>query len=111
MEDKMNIVLTHHALKRLKKRFGIKSKPTALRYAETIVRGGKFFELENGSVRYLYMGHSYIFTHTTNTVDEPVLLMLTACNDDKCSEWDVYAHGKKMKRSVPKQSTLQRLIA
>jgi len=107
----MNIVLTHHALKRLKKRFGIKSKPTAVRYAETIVRGGKSFVLENGCVRYLYLGHSYIFTHTTNSDDEPVLLMLTACNDDKSSEWDVYAQGEKIKRSVPKKSALQRLIA
>jgi hypothetical protein len=77
--------IDHFALKRLKKRFGIKSKSTAERYAESIVRGGKSFELENGCVCYLYIGHRYIFTHTTNSEDESVLLMLTACNDEKSS--------------------------
>jgi hypothetical protein len=107
----MTIVLTHHALKRLKKRFGIKSKPTAERYAESIVRGGKSFELENGCVRYLYLGHSYIFTHTTNSEDEPVLLMLTACNDEKSSEYLIYYQGERKKHSTPKRSHLQRYIA
>lgn len=107
----MNIVLTNHALKRLKKRFGIKSKPTAVRYAETIVRGGKSFELENGCVRYLYLGHSYIFTNTTNTDDESVLLMLTACNDHKSSEYSVYYQGERKKHSIPKRSHFQRTIA
>lgn len=107
----MNIILTHHALKRLKKRFGIKSKPTAVRYAESIVRGGKSFDLENGCVRYLYLGHSYIFTNTTNTEGEPVLLMLTACNDDKSSEYSVYYQGERKKHSTLKRSHLQRTIA
>lgn len=107
----MNIVLTHHALKRLKKRFGIKSKPTAVRYAESIVRGGKSFELDNGCVRYLYLGHSYIFTNTTNTDDEPVSLMLTACNDHKSSEWSDYYQGERKKHSTPKRSHFQRTIA
>lgn len=107
----MKIVLTNHALKRLKKRFGIKSKPTAERYAETIVRGGTSFELDNGCVRYLYLGHSYIFTHTTNSDDEPVLLMLTACNDEKSSEYSVYRQGERKKHSTPKRSHLQRSIA
>jgi hypothetical protein len=107
----MTIVLTNHALKRLKKRFGIKSKPTAERYAETIVRSGKSFELENGCVRYLYLGHSYIFTHTTNSEDEPVLLMLTACNDEKSSEWSDYCQGERKKHSTPKRSHFQRYIA
>jgi hypothetical protein len=107
----MNIVLTHHALKRLKKRFGIKSKSTAVRYAESIVRGGKSFALENGSVRYLYLGHSYIFTNTINTENEPVLLMLTACNDHKSSEWSDYYHGERKKHSTPKRSHFQRTIA
>lgn len=107
----MTIVLTHHALKRLKKRFGIKSKPTAIRYAESIVRGGKSFELENGCIRYLYLGHSYIFTHTTNHENEPVLLMLTACNDEKSSEWSDYYQGDRKKHSTPKRSHLQRYIA
>lgn len=107
----MTIVLTHHALKRLKKRFGIKSKPTAERYAESIVRGGKAFELENGCIRYLYLGHSYIFTNTTNTDDEPVLLMLTACNDEKSSEWSDYYQGERKKHFTPKRSHFQRYIA
>lgn len=107
----MKIVLTHHALKRLKKRFGIKSKPTAERYAESIVRGGKSYELENGCVRYLYLGHSYIFTHTINSDNEPVLLMLTACNDDKSSEYSTYRQGERKKLSTPKRSHLQRFIA
>ena len=107
----MTIVLTHHALKRLKKRFGIKSKSTAEHYAETIVRGGKSFELENGCIRYLYLGHSYIFTHTTNSEDEPVLLMLTACNDEKSSEWSDYYQGERKKHSTPKRSRFQRYIA
>jgi len=106
----MNIILTNHALKRLKKRFGIKSKPTAVRYAESIVRGGKSFELENGCVRYLYLGHSYVFTNTTNSEDEPVLLMLTACNDDKSSEWKVFLHGKMHKAKTIKQSKQQRSL-
>ncbi len=107
----MTIVLTNHALKRLKKRFGIKSKTTAERYAESIVHSGKSFELENGCVRYLYLGHSYIFTNTTNSEDEPVLLMLTACNDDKSSEYSIYYQGERKKHSTPKRSHLQRLIA
>ncbi|MDD5386448.1 MAG: hypothetical protein PHQ22_04545 [Sulfuricurvum sp.] len=107
----MNIILTNHALKRLKKRFGIKSKPTAVRYAESIVRGGKSFELEKGCVRYLYLGHSYIFTNTTNTDDEQVLLMLTACNDDKSSEYSVYYQGERKKHSTLKRSRFQRTIA
>lgn len=107
----MKIVLTHHALKRLKKCSGIKSKPTAERYAESIVNGGKSYELENGCVRYLYLGHSYIFTCTANFEDEPVLLMLTACNDDKCSEYSTYRHGERKKLSAPKRSHLQRSIA
>ena len=107
----MNIVLTHHALKRLKKRFGIKSKSTAVRYAETIVRGGKCIALENGCVRYLYLGHSYIFTNTTNSADELVLLMLTACNDHKSSEWSDYYQGERKKHSILKRSHFQRTIA
>lgn len=107
----MTIILTHHALKRLKKRFGIKSKPTAERYAESIVNGGKSYELVNGCVRYLYLGHSYIFTHTINSDNKPVLLMLTACNDDKCSEYSIYRHGERKKLSTPKRSHLQRSIA
>lgn len=107
----MNVVLTNHALKRLKKRFGIKSKPTAERYAESIVRGGKSFMLDNRCVRYLYLGHSYIFTHTTNSEDEPVLLMLTACNDEKSSEWSDYYQGERKKHSTLKRVNFQRHIA
>ncbi|MGD9968882.1 MAG: hypothetical protein AB7S65_00360 [Sulfuricurvum sp.] len=102
----MKIVFTYHALKRLKKRFGIKSKPTAERYAESIVRSGKSYELENGCVRYLYLGHSYIFTSTSNHEDESVLLMLTACNDDKSTEYSTYHHGERKKLSAPKRSQL-----
>ncbi len=107
----MNVILTHHAIKRLKKRFGIKSKSTAIRYAESIVNGGKSFVLENGCVRYLYLGHSYIFTQTTNRKNEAVLLMLTACNDDKSSEWSEYYQGEKIKRSSQKRSMLHRHVA
>lgn len=111
MEDRMEIILTQHAKKRLKKRFGIKSSTAALRLAHSIVMQGKAFELENGYVRYLYLGHSYIFTHSVNVVDKPVLLMITACNDHKSSEWSIYCHGERQKRATPKRSHLQRLIA
>jgi hypothetical protein len=97
------VKLTYHAQKRLSKRFGIRGGDAALRAAEDIVRNGKVIPTQSQCVTILRHGHSYVFAKTLDFNGEPILLMITACNDDKSSEWKVFHHGKVQKaRSIKK---------
>lgn len=103
------VKLTAHAQERISKRFGIKSKESALRFAEDIVRNGIVNPTQKGSYVIMHNGHSYIFTKVQDKfTQKEVMLMITACNDDKSSEWVTFHHGQMRKASTIKQSKIHR---
>ncbi|MDD5051566.1 MAG: hypothetical protein PHO27_02400 [Sulfuricurvum sp.] len=103
--------LTHHAQKRLAKRFGIRGEDAAQRAAEDIVRNGTLVPTRSECITILRRGHSFVFAKTVDYNDTPILLMITACNDDKSSEWKTFHHGKVQKAKTVKQSKRQRSLS
>lgn len=102
----MPIVLTEHAKKRISKRFGIHSKEGVKKYAENVVKNGTIIS-SNSNITITYLGHSFIFIKTENSVSkEAILLMITACNDDKSSEWTSFHNGKICKCVAVKRSKI-----
>lgn len=104
----INIKLTNHAFERISKRFGIKSRDAAEKLGNKIISEGKRVPMTNGLTTFIHNGHSFVFSETKNHFQQTVLLMITACNDDKSSEWTSYSKGKVIKKSSQKLSKLQR---
>lgn len=104
------VKLTSHAQKRLSKRFGIKSKEAAQRFAEDIVKNGTAIPMRSKLITIVRRGHSFVFTQAVDANGIAILLMITACNDDKSSEWKCFHHGKMRKAKAIKQSKIQRKI-
>jgi hypothetical protein len=102
--------LTNHAQKRLAKRFGIRGEDAAQRAAEDIVRNGTIIPSQSECITIIRRGHSFVFVNTVDSNDIPILLMITACNDDKSSEWKTFHHGKVQKVKTIKQSYVHRSI-
>lgn len=106
--ETMNLKLTNHAFGRISKRFGLKSKDAAEKLANKIILEGKRVPMTNGLITFVHNGHSFVFSETKNQFGQTILLMITACNDDKSSEWTSYSKGRVIKKSSQKLSKLQR---
>lgn len=107
--NKLHVKVTNHALKRLSKRLGIKGLSSAIRYAEEIVLCGKVMPSVSDSIIMNHHGHSFVFMMTADCfTSEKIMLMITACNDDKSSEWKCHYHGEIRKKSRVKQSKIHR---
>jgi ribosomal protein S19 len=103
------VKLTNHAHKRIVKRFGINGRSATKRFAETVVTKGRILPSVASNIIYEHNGHTYIFVETKDTeTNNPILLMITACNDDKSSEWKMFHHGKVHKIATTKQSHIHR---
>ena len=103
------VKLTSHAQKRLSKRFGIKSKEATQRFAEDIVKNGTVIPMRSELITIVRRGHSFVFAKVEDSIThQPAMLMITACNDDKSSEWEHFYHGKMRKAKAIKQSKIQR---
>ncbi|MFZ3054222.1 MAG: hypothetical protein WA099_12560 [Sulfuricurvum sp.] len=97
MMQSLGVKLTHHAQKRLSKRLGIKTKEAALRFAQDVVKKGKIISGQSPSIIIVRHGHSFVFAKSMDYGGESILLMITACNDDKSSEWEWFHHGEVRK--------------
>lgn len=100
----LGVKLTHHAQKRLSKRLGIKTKEAALRFAQDVVKKGKIISGQSPSIIIVRHGHSFVFAKSMDYSGESILLMITACNDAKSSEWEWFHHGEVRKRIAIKKS-------
>jgi hypothetical protein len=103
--------LTNHAKKRLAKRFGIRGEDAVQHAADDIVRNGMIIPSRSECITIIRRGHSFVFAKTVDGNDIPILLMITACNDDKSSEWKAFHHGKVRKAKTVKQSKRQYLLS
>jgi len=101
--ESVQVKLTHHAQKRLSKRLGIKTKEAALRFAQDVVKNGKIVSGELSSIIIVRHGHSFVFAKSMDYSGESILLMITACNDDKSSEWEWFHHGEVRKAKAIKK--------
>ena len=102
--ESVQVKLTHHAQKRLSKRLGIKTKEAALRFAQDVVKNGKIVSGQLSSIIIVRHGHSFVFAKSMDYSGESILLMITACNDDKSSEWKCFYQGEIRKRNAIKKS-------
>lgn len=100
----LQVKLTHHAQKRLSKRLGIKTKEAACRFAQDVVTNGKIVSGQSSSIIIVRHGHSFVFVRSVDCSGESILLMITACNDAKSSEWEWFHHGEVRKRKAVKKS-------
>ena len=98
------VKLTHHAQKRLSKRLGIKTKEAASRFVQDVVKNGKIVSGESSSIIIVRHGHSFVFAKSLDCNSESILLMITACNDAKSSEWEWFHHGEVRKGKAVKKS-------
>jgi len=102
------VKLTKHSYDRLKERFKL-DREAALRLAKHIVAEGKIiYNLPTG-IKIELNGHANIFVivkdHYTR---QETMLMITACNDDKSSEWVCYHHGERRNYTATKRSKINR---
>ena len=105
----LQVKLTHHAQKRLSKRLGIKTKEAAQRFAQDVVRNGRIASsIQSPTITIIRHGHSFVFTKSVDYSGKSILLMITACNDEKSSEWEWFHHGKVRKASAIKKSKMNR---
>ena len=101
----LQVKLTHHAQKRLSKRLGIKTKAAALRFVQDVVKNGKIVSGQSPSIIIVRHGHSFVFVRSVVEYSgENILLMITACNDAKSSEWEWFHHGEVRKGRAVKKS-------
>jgi len=101
----LQVKLTHHAQKRLSKRLGIKTKKAALRFAKDVVKNGEIIEgIRSPYITIVRHGSGFIFAKSTDPSGESIFLMITACNDDKSSEWKCFYQGEIRKRRAIKKS-------
>jgi hypothetical protein len=101
----VHITLTNHAQKRLSNRLGIKTKEAALRFAQDVVKNGKIVSsIPSPCITIVRHGASFVFAKSIDCNGENILLMITACNDDKSSEWTCFHHGEVRKRNAVKKS-------
>ena len=101
----VQVKLTNHAQKRLSKRLGIKTKEAALRFAQDVVKNGKIVSgMPSPYITIVRHGASFVFAKSSDCRGESILLMITACNDDKSSEWKCFHHGEVRKRIAVKKS-------
>jgi hypothetical protein len=100
----LQVKVTHHAQKRLSKRLGIKTKEAAQRYAQDVVKNGKIISGQSPSIIIMRHGHSFVFAKSVDYGGESILLMITACNDGKSSEWEWFHHGEVRKGKAVKKS-------
>lgn len=108
----LQVKLTHHAQKRLSKRLGIKTKEATLRFAQDVVKNGRIIPtLQSPYITIVRHGSGFIFAKSVDYSGENILLMITACNDDKSSEWEWFHHGEVRKgRAVKKSKVYRRLF-
>lgn len=107
----LQIKLTNHAQKRLSKRLGIKTKEAALRFAQDVVKNGKIVSgIPSPCITIVRHGASFVFAKSSYCNGERILLMITACNDDKSSEWKCFHHGEVRKRRAIKKSKVYGMI-
>ena len=105
----LQVTLTHHAQKRLSKRLGIKTKEAALRFAQDVVNNGRIASsIKSPSITIMRHGHSFVFAKSVDYSGNSILLMITACNDEKSSEWEWFHHGVIRKASAIKKSKMNR---
>jgi hypothetical protein len=98
----MNVKTTSHCINRLVKRFGL-GKKASQRYAEKIVKEGDIVKSESENIKIVYKGNTYIYAEVIDyEAKHPILLMITACNECKASEWNVYVKGKKRTANTTK---------
>ncbi len=101
----LGVKLTHHAQKRLSKRLGIKTKKATLRFAKDVVKNGKIIAgTQSPYITIVRHGSGFIFAKSTDHCGENILLMITACNDAKSSEWKCFYLGEVRKRKAVKKS-------
>lgn len=100
----LQVKLTHHAQKRLSKRLGIKSKEAAQRFAQDVVKNGKIVSGQLPSIIIVRHRHSFIFAKSVDYRGANIMLMITACNDEKSSEWEWFQHGEVRKGRAIKKS-------
>lgn len=107
--EKFIVLLSNHSAERLKKRFGLK-RSAALRLCCDVVNKGTIIShLSDARIRYELNGHTYIFAKIIDDVTcKDALIMVTACNEDKSSEWTHYVHGKECRFTATKRSKIQR---
>lgn len=100
----MSVKTTNHCIDRLVKRFGI-GKKASQRYAEKIVKEGDIVKSESENIKIVYKGNTYFYAEVIDyETNRPALLMITACNECKASEWNVYVKGKKRTTNTTKGS-------
>ncbi|MFA6188319.1 MAG: hypothetical protein WC680_03470 [Sulfuricurvum sp.] len=111
MQILLPVRLTSHAQKRLSKRFGIKSKEAAQRFADDIVKNGTVIPMRSELITIVRRGHSFVFAKVEDFITHQLaMLMITACNDDKSSEWKCFHHGKARKLNTIKQSKVHQSV-
>lgn len=102
------VKLTDHSIMRIRKRFGL-SQCAVLRLAEDVALKGKVLYSSPKSIKIEHNSYTYIFIRTLDRLDgKEVLLLITACNDDKSSEWIHYHHGERRTYTATKQSKINR---
>jgi hypothetical protein len=107
----VQVKLTHHAQKRLSKRLGVKSKEAAQRFAQDVVTNGRIVpSIQSPTITIMRHGHSFVFTKSVDYSGNSILLMITACNDEKSSEWEWFHHGEVRKASAIKKSKMNRRL-
>ncbi|MDD5387310.1 MAG: hypothetical protein PHQ22_08965 [Sulfuricurvum sp.] len=107
----LQLKLTHHAQKRLSKRLGIKTKEAALRFAQDVVKNGRIVpSIQCPTITIMRHGHSFVFVKGVDYSGNSILLMITACNDEKSSEWEWFHHGEVRKVSAIKKSKMNRRL-
>lgn len=104
------VKLTHHSQKRLSKRLGIKTKEAALRFTQDVVKNGKIVSGQSSSIIITRHGASFVFAKVVDYSGENILLMITACNDTKSSEWEWFHHGEVRKGKAVKKSKVYRTL-
>lgn len=107
----LQVKLTNHAQKRLSKRLGIKTKEAALRFAQDVVKNGKIVAgIQSQYITIVRHGASFVFAKSADSSGENILLMITACNDAKSSEWEWFHHGEVRKGKAVKKSKVNRVM-
>ncbi|MFA6396910.1 MAG: hypothetical protein WCW84_13180 [Sulfurimonas sp.] len=111
MKDQIILVSTH-ASRRLKERFGIK-KGSALRFAKDIATNGTIISnfSNDNCIHIEKNGNTYIFSKTIDgATGKDALILVTACNEDKSSEWVVIVRGENRKFTSTKHSKVNRRL-
>ena len=69
------------------------------------MKNGKIVLGQSSSIIIVRHGHSFVFVRSVvDSSGESILLMITACNDEKSSEWEWFHHGEVRKGKAVKKS-------